>query len=380
MQNTFESTVRTMSLKGLGVVDHPDGKVYFVRGVWPGDKGSFRVTKSEKRYGFAELVELKINSPERVEAACKYLGTQVGQCGGCPWMVASYESQLKVKTDLVLNLIKRNELQTSETQILPIQGSSQSLGYRNRAQLKTDGVKLGYVSPESHQLADIGECIIMTPKLQKQFAKARAQLPSDEWSEVSEKHKWNLLELNDESDAIEINRKLPFKQGNSEQNSFMKNWLAKNLESFDKKSEVLELFSGSGNFTEVLSACGFSKVTAFEVSKTSIEELNQKELPNVKGYALNINDSSSWKQIASSVTQPKILVLDPPREGFKEIASFLKKVKSVETIIYISCDSSTWAQDARSLKGLNYELQSLQPLDQFPNTPHIEILSILSRK
>ncbi|MCB0384585.1 MAG: hypothetical protein KDD43_04260, partial [Bdellovibrionales bacterium] len=40
----FEARVRDLTPKGLGVIDHPDGRVVFVPGVWPGDVGLFRLT------------------------------------------------------------------------------------------------------------------------------------------------------------------------------------------------------------------------------------------------------------------------------------------------------------------------------------------------
>ena len=46
----FQGEVRDLNLKGYGVVDHPDGMVFFVRGTWPGDSGTFEIESVEKRY------------------------------------------------------------------------------------------------------------------------------------------------------------------------------------------------------------------------------------------------------------------------------------------------------------------------------------------
>ncbi|OPY92284.1 MAG: 23S rRNA (uracil-C(5))-methyltransferase RlmCD [Syntrophaceae bacterium PtaU1.Bin231] len=46
-------------------------------------------------------------------------------------------------------------------------------------------------------------------------------------------------------------------------------------------------------------------------------------------------------------------------------------------IVYVSCDPATQARDIRCLTGMGFALRSLQPLDMFPQTSHVEIVGLL---
>jgi tRNA/tmRNA/rRNA uracil-C5-methylase (TrmA/RlmC/RlmD family) len=63
----FGGTVRDLTSSGDGVVAHPNGQVFFVSGVWPGEHGEFRISEFRGRSGLAELCALDQASPERVE-------------------------------------------------------------------------------------------------------------------------------------------------------------------------------------------------------------------------------------------------------------------------------------------------------------------------
>src|SRR5262249_26237901 len=140
------------------------------------------------------------------------------------------------------------------TVIHPIKGSPQIFGYRNRAQFKTNGEALGYVAAdETKRIVDIHECLVLNEKNQGTLAALREQLPNEQW-EPSDDYEWNFIEVDDGTSAkdIKLNIRLPFRQGNTAQNDFMRAWLREQLAQLSPKDEILELFSGSGNFTECL--------------------------------------------------------------------------------------------------------------------------------
>ena len=66
----FDAAVRDLTSAGLGVVAHPSGRVCFVPGVWPGERGTFAITALKGRSGEARVVELVAPSPERVTPPC----------------------------------------------------------------------------------------------------------------------------------------------------------------------------------------------------------------------------------------------------------------------------------------------------------------------
>jgi 23S rRNA (uracil1939-C5)-methyltransferase len=69
-------------------------------------------------------------------------------------------------------------------------------------------------------------------------------------------------------------------------------------------------------------------------------------------------------------------VVDPPRAGIdREALAGLVRL-APQRIIYVSCDPSTLARDARALLAAGYSLAALIPIDLFPQTYHIESISL----
>jgi 23S rRNA (uracil1939-C5)-methyltransferase len=73
------------------------------------------------------------------------------------------------------------------------------------------------------------------------------------------------------------------------------------------------------------------------------------------------------------------VLIDPPRTGCtKKTLARLDALKP-ERIIYISCNPATQARDIRYLTGRGFSLETLQPIDMFPQTKHIEVIASLIR-
>ena len=70
------------------------------------------------------------------------------------------------------------------------------------------------------------------------------------------------------------------------------------------------------------------------------------------------------------------VLVDPPRSGLDD--KTIEIIKNFKNIIYISCNPETYIDNIRSLTGHNVKYVEL--FDQFPNTDHLEIISLLSAK
>ena len=74
------------------------------------------------------------------------------------------------------------------------------------------------------------------------------------------------------------------------------------------------------------------------------------------------------------------IVFDPPRKGLETIIIDKVKEAEIENIIYISCNPATFARDCALLKERGYEIEEITPVDMFPHTHHIEIVSKITRR
>lgn len=380
MQDKFSGRIRDISSEGHGVVDHPEGRIFFVRGTWPGDEGEFLIESTKKKYGVARLVHLTKPSPARRESPCKHFGTQVGQCGGCPWIGFDYKDQLEQKQKRVQFLVDRHHLAPEGFKVGGIVPSPRILGYRNRAQLKTDGVHIGYVSPQTKQIAPVEDCIVLSDKNRQTLRHLRQRLPNPLWK-PRPPYLWSLLDINESLNAEDIvaNQRQSFQQANTEQNNSMKAWVRERLSGLPQTSPVVELFGGSGNFTQVFSELGFAKIICAEIDQKAVQTLEQKKIPGVSGFVVDLYQTQSWKKIPKESEDAEILFLDPPREGFRLLHELISRFPKLKKIVYISCEPYQWALDIQPIIASGWKLKRVEPVDQFPHTPHVELMSLLEK-
>lgn len=380
----FIGRVRDLSSDGNGVVEHESGQVFFVPGVWVDETGIFRVTGLKSRFGFACLEELQQTSPERLAPPCPHQGFGESDCGGCPWQFISYAAQLLAKKQRLLNLLQNSPARFNQTDcVKPILASDRIFGYRNRAQLKTDGSVLGFVSADSRTLAPVQDCLVLTEKNRQTLAQLQRKLPATDWRPVG-KRNWNYIAIDEEVSAenIQVNRRRPFRQANDGQNTRMQHWLLEKLDTLPEKLKTgaaIELFCGSGNFTECMVAAGFTDILAVEAVEEALRKLEDKNLPGVTGLLQNLYQENALTAVLERRPGAKVVVLDPPREGLKNAEKLVPKNTRIEQLFYISCDPATFIRDCVAFIKRGFAFREIQPVDQFPHTPHIEILAHLQK-
>lgn len=373
----FEGEVRDLTSAGLGVVRHPGGRVFFVPGVWRGERGVFEVRELRGRVGEASLVSLAEASPSRCSPPCALHGFGRQHCGGCGWMFVDYEAQLDAKAARVASAVASlDDRVTAE----PIWASPHPLAYRNRAQLKTDGRRLGYLAAGSHALVDVSECTVLNAETQALLNGLRQRLPNPAWR-PKKRNAWVTLPIDDEMQLEDVapGSRRPFRQGNSAQNARMRAWLAETVASLASPGPTLELFAGSGNFTTVLLDAGCDPVTAVDSFAPSVDRLRDGDGTRLRPLCLALDRPDAIEALQPSLTDARLVVLDPPRSGFNALGASLALAPALEAVIYVSCDVATWTRDLRQALAAGFRIVTVQPLDLFPHTPHVELLSLLQR-
>lgn len=367
--------ITDLTREGHGFLKAPDGRSVFVPGAWPGDQGEFEIDLVEKRYATAKIHKLQKTSPDRRsedQIPCKHFGLKDGQCGGCLWMPIKDEAQAAAKEKLVKDTLSFKKIPLPEN--FEFWPSSKTLQYRNRAQFKTDGQKIGYVSRGTKILAEIEKCLILNSKTAQLFQAARTQLPREDWRPDS-KFKFSFLDLDDQMtvEDIKINQRRSFRQANDEQNNKMKMWIESKSKNW--QGDLLELFSGSGNFTLNLAKNINLNILAVESVGAALEAIKGVD-PNVQILELDLYQSQSLGKLTKEMPMAKHLFLDPPRDGFRGLSNLAKNLPELENIIYVSCNLDSFSKDAADLVQNGFQLLELKALDQFPQTPHIELLAL----
>jgi 23S rRNA (uracil1939-C5)-methyltransferase len=140
-------------------------------------------------------------------------------------------------------------------------------------------------------------------------------------------------------------------------------------------ADVLELHCGAGNFTGPL-AVRVRSVSAVEMQGPALELAREdlREAGNVRFFA-----GDALKVAASLGAEARrfgAVLLDPPREGAKGIGKVLRTL-GVPRAVYVSCDPATLARDVRGCLDEGYRVESVQPVDMFPQTHHVEAVVAL---
>ena len=151
--------------------------------------------------------------------------------------------------------------------------------------------------------------------------------------------------------------------------------------------DLLELYCGSGTFTLPLRKV-FNKIFASENNRQSIRCLNQsiskQNIKNVFYARLSAEEVTElfegrifnrMKGIDINDFNFSHILVDPPRAGLD--SNVINLIKNFKNIIYISCNYETYIRDIYKLK--DYKIQNIEIFDQFPNTDHLEIVSLLSK-
>ena len=140
---------------------------------------------------------------------------------------------------------------------------------------------------------------------------------------------------------------------------------------------LLDIYCGNGNFSIPLAA-GCKEVDGIEEYEPSIKDARYNSRANgLENCRFSSADAlKGIKDCLDSKDSFDIVLLDPPRTGAAGIAHLIPSLKP-EKIIYISCDPPTLARDIGILKGHGYGVVKSQPIDMFPQTFHIESVTLL---
>jgi len=426
-------------LARLPADDKGPGKTVFLPFVIPGE--TVEASMAETRPGFAraKLNTVLERSPERVEPGCPYFG----RCGGCQYQHIAYEAQLRYKTEILRETLRRTaklELQ-SEIQI----HSAEPWHYRNRTRMRvqhTPKFQLGYYRHSSHELLPVEQCPISSPLINQAIRAVwtlggEKQLPQSVHGIqlfANQDDRQMLVELHVrpggsatecQTFAAALHQLLPAIQGvivfasspaedDSRQFAPLTSvhpepGQAIGCDSLSYQVEDHDFQVHAGSF--------------FQTNRFLVGELMQTAVGNHQGRAaldlyagvglftlplalrfdqvlaveaspqslsdLRRNAPANVKAIRATTEAflfdrgPKLaldlVLVDPPRAGLGERTAKALGRMPVPRVTYVSCDPATLARDLRPLLESGFKVEHAHLVDLFPQTAHMETVLHLVR-
>jgi len=385
-----------------------DGRAVFVPYALPGEKVLVRLVDEKRGHALAELIQVIESSPDRIAPRCQHFTT----CGGCHYQHMHYERQLSAKADILIDQLARiGGIQSPPIQ--PIQPASQPWFYRNTVQfhLSPSG-NLGYLAPDSQHVIPITECFLPEKALNElwpvldmepvpgldriglrlgvddnamlileggedQTPEFSVDLPI---SAVYLDEQGTIVLAGDDNLLMAVNDRLfqvspgSFFQVNSPMAGAMVDYLLTHLP-LAPEMTILDVYCGVGLFSAFL-APRVKRLVGIELSHSACQDfaVNLDEFDHVELY-----EGPAESILPGLSFYADGVMVDPPRSGLEKRAIDAILTGKPGWLAYVSCDPATLARDLRRLITAGYRLQSVTPFDLFPQTYHIESISILSR-
>jgi 23S rRNA (uracil1939-C5)-methyltransferase len=401
---------------GDGLARIPGGKTVFVPGTLPGELVEATIATDRRSFATGKLDAVLEPSAERVAPECEYFP----RCGGCQYQHTNPAFQLQMKLDILKETLGRAHVPVPN-EIATLAGSP--WGYRNRVRLHVAGPRLGYRQRGSHKLLPVTHCPIAAPVLEQAIAVVERiaglealcdeiefftngeqdQLLISLWPGPRQRAHEQALEVFAERVQVQLPALIGvglFTQQN------MKYWGQRSLTytvggipyqislgSFFQVNRFLlpellqlvvknrsgrmawDLYAGAGLFARALE---FETVTAVESEGFSSDDL-KKNLESRPHQVVRSSTLDFLRSQSSAQAKPDLIVVDPPRAGLgKEICGHLSRF-AAPNIIYVSCDPATLARDLQTLLESGYFIETIQLVDMFPQTFHLETVTVLVR-
>lgn len=406
-----EITLSTPVYGGDAMGRLEDGRAVFVPFGLPGERVRVRLVEEKRGFARAELVEILEASPQRIKPRCIHFGL----CGGCHYQNLPYEEQLKVKKEILRDQLTRIG-RIENPPVRDTVASPSPWNYRNHVQFHlTEDGRLGYMTAGIPRVFAISECHLpegsinsMWPQLDFEPAMniERVSLRSGADEElmlilesdspeppeleieagISVAHVFEentvVIAGNDHVLIRVLDRDFKVSAASFFQvNTAMAGRIVEHILAslpVSPPATLLDVYCGVGLFSAFL-ASRCERVIGIESSASACEDFafNLDEFENVELYEGLAEEI--LPELVEGIANPLYVLVDPPRAGLeKHVVDGLIQLNP-QGITYVSCDPSTLARDAaRLLKG-GYRLKQATPFDLFPQTFHIESISLFER-
>ena len=402
----------------------------------PGDDVEFKVIKVDKRRAFGKLLQVKAPSSDRVEPKCSV----ASQCGGCQLQHQSQLSQVSFKSNLLVSRLSRF-VDLSNVQIEPMLSGDRQWATRNKMQfafgIGADGLEIGLYAPRSHRVVNLDYCDIMSKSMNQVLAAIRswhsqAQVPvfnemtgdgilrhvtlrhsyvsgelmviltvstsfdmdsfidavrqvegvtsvfvsyqadpkNDQVLGDEVVHKWGRQNIQDVvcGTICQVSPKT-FMQANA----MLVNTLYQTLmKSLNVQGELVDLYCGAGVLTCAL-ARHYAQVIGVDNNPSAIADARQNAEHNGLNIEFICQDAGDFLTTYSA--EDLTVIVDPPRQGLAIVPELLQKKPN--QIVYVSCYPDTLGRDLRQFLAGGYGIKSIQGVDMFCHTAHIECVVVL---
>ncbi len=355
---TVELHIENIAFGGKGI-GRDNGKTVFVPFTIGGETVSAKIVREKKQFAEGEVLNVLDRSPHRVDPPCPYFG----RCGGCAYQHLDYEHQLTTKSRQVNEVLQRiGKLKNiSVNAILP---SPAHYGYRNRITVHAENGVVGYFRRDSHRLIDVDRCPIADEEVNRELEQLRAAKPRDGHYKLRAGKGPRV-----------------FSQTNNAVADALRDLVVKLIP--DGEDLLIDAYCGAGFFAKALLE-KFQRVIGIDWDRFAIDAANKNASSKETYIAGDVEEQLTRVNLTGQDLKPRTgmsqttLIVDPPATGLSDTIRRTIFDLAPDTFIYVSCNPATLARDLSQLQSA-FDIDSVTPLDMFPQTAEIEAVAYLRR-
>jgi 23S rRNA (uracil1939-C5)-methyltransferase len=353
-----------------------DGEVVLVDYAIPGERVLVRIERRKRGLWLGRTLEVLDASDDRVTARCRYYG----ECGGCQWQHIGHERQLALKKGIVVDQMRRVG-RFDQPPVLDVMPSPAPWFYRNQLRMTADadGV-LGLARRLSNDHVRVDECVVSDTGINRRLTKLQSSAPAGALTlRAALNTGETLVARRDETQPVfheEVGGRRfrisaqSFFQVNTHTAELIVLEVRKRL-ALQPRDRLLDAYAGVGVYSALFGE-DVASVVAVEESSSAVADgmHNTLHVRNMRYYQGHVEDV-----LPRLKGRFDAAVVNPPRAGLRPAAVEWLLAHPAERVVYVSCDPSTLARDLRLLVGGGYQLHDVQPIDQFPQTYHVECVA-----
>ena len=348
---TVDLKIEDIAFGGKGVA-RDNGKAVFIPFTIDGELVSAKITREKKQFAEAEIVDLRERSPHRVEPPCPYFGS----CGGCAYQHLDYAHQVEIKSRQVRDVLQRIG-KLKDIPMRPMIPSPLEYAYRNRVTVHAENGVIGYFRRDSHRLIDVERCPIAMDEVNRELAELRSQRVRDGHYTLRARSGPRV-----------------FLQTNDGVANALRDLIVEQMPA--NQDVLIDAFCGAGFFAKALVG-KFGRIVGIDWDRFAIAAANESASTK-ETYIAGDVETELHSALEKCDHDKTALIVDPPAVGLSE--QLRKSIVDLApaTLIYVSCNPATLARDLTDLQR-RFKIESVTPLDMFPQTAEIEVVAQLHR-
>lgn len=382
-----------VAVGGAALARDGDGRVVFVEGALPGERVSAEIVATKRSYRSARVIEVLDSSPGRIEPVCPEVARG---CGGCDLAYASGDEQRNVNASIVGDALRRIGRIEAPPPIDPGPDLA-TTGFRTTVRAGVRGGRAGLRRRHSHDLVEVASCRVAHPLVDDLLTGGRypgsaevtirvgattgdravvvdgSPADVDVPGDVTVTTRDGEVAIVDEvgGHPFRISPRSFFQTRNDGAQALVD--VVGDAMRRSPHGTMVDLCCGVGLFAATVGET-FDRVVAVESNRSAIADA-RVNLAHLGPRAV-VTHSAFERWVPE---EADVVVADPSRVGLGRDGVDRVVGTGASTVVLVSCDAGSLGRDARLFVDSGYSLEALTLVDLFPDTAHVEVVSVFCR-